>query len=305
MTQLAQRAGVKDGIVLGVGSGPAMDLAKALSAELHKSDNSGRHNLILAPATLGGMFAASSRQELLLDVQEEMLLPQWSGGGQAEIAFDAKYFSCAPLITAKNEVSISHIAAATLVMALDVARIVDCNGVNNEKKEQLKTVTSLCVSVLHAASSESSASVESEILQNQLIEAMLQLSTIQEYETIPQTLANSLLPTYFPQSHIFTYLSCILPGLCETFDSNGMIIGELTQLILDAQSNESNTKAKSLPEWASAITKQTNNPTMASLAYGTPDVETLIDKVDDYNTLRGIGDDSFLIGDVLERSLNR
>ena len=305
MTQLAQRAGVKDGIVLGVGSGPAMDLAKALSVELYKSDNSGRPSLILAPATLGGMYAATSRQALFLDVQEEMLLPQCGAEGEAEITFDAKYFSCAPLITAKNEVSMAHIAAATLVMALDVARIMDCNGVNNDKKQQLKAVTSLCVSVLNAASSESSDYAESRILQNQLIEAMLQLSAIQEYETIPQTLANALLPTYFPQSHIFTYLSCILPGLCETFDSNGIIIGDLTQSILDTQSNESNTQAESLPEWASAIIKRTNNPTMASLAYGTPDVKTLLNKVDDYATLRGMGDNLYLIGDVLERSLNR
>ena len=81
---LASRAGVKDGVIFGIGSGPAMDLAKALSARLHDGDGT----LILAPATLGGMYAASSPQMLLLDTSEEMLLPQ-SSDVKADVAYDA------------------------------------------------------------------------------------------------------------------------------------------------------------------------------------------------------------------------
>ena len=280
---LASRAGVKDGVVLGIGSGPAMDLAKALSARLHV----GGGTLVLAPATLGGMYAASSPQTLLLDTSEEMLLPQ-SSDVKADVAYDAKYFSCAPLFTAGKEVSMAHVGAALLTIALDMERM------TNGQTEQLKAVASSCAAVLNAAAAKN----ESSDSQQQLMEAMTLLSTLQSHETIPQTLTNALLPTYFPQNHIFTYFGCMLPGLCETLDAN-RAKSDIAQSILESNSESS------LSKWASSIAKGAGIPSMASLAFGTPDMKTLLDKVDAYGTLRGGGDDLYLMSEVLERSLNR
>ncbi|KAL3779434.1 hypothetical protein ACHAWO_000160 [Cyclotella atomus] len=287
---LVQRAGVKDGLVLGIGSGPAMDLAKALSAKLHTGSDD-ENKLILAPATLGGMYAASSPQTLLLDTGEEMLLPQWSKG-KASIAYDAKYFSCAPLYTFDKGLSMAHVAAALLTILLDVARTI------HVANEQMKSVAKSCVTVLKAAATKDESF--SHEAQQHLMEAILQLSILQStaQETIPQTLTNALLPTYFPQNHVFTYLGCMLPGLCETLESNG-IVEEISKSILDETANAD------LTSWAVSISKEAGIPSMASLAFGTPDLKTLLDKVDAYSTLRRGNEGVYLISEVLERSLNR
>lgn len=278
---------MKDGVVFGVGSGPAIDLAKALSTKLHDGDGT----LILAPATLGGMYAACSSDTLFLDTKEEMLLPQ-STGVNADIAYDdAKYFSCAPLFTADKGLSMAHVAAALLTVALDSSR--KFNG----QHEKLNDVALSCASVLNSATNKSK-SIEA---QQHLMNAITQLPKLQSRETIPQTLTNALLPTYFPQSHILTLLGCMLPGLCQTFDANG-VNTDLAQFILDNRSAKNST---TLSEWATTISKETGIPSMASLAFGTPDMNALLDKVDAYSTLRVGNNDEYLLSEVLERSLNR
>lgn len=297
---MAKRAGVKDGVVMGVGSGPAMDLAKALSFEI------GGDGLILAPATLGGMYAASSLQTVLLDTTEEMLLPKHIVKS-AEIAFDGKYFSFSPLYAENKVLSMAHVAAALLTIALDMARMMDSKRIEDNKPEEMKAVASKCASVLtFAAESKSNESSPAELseVQNQLLEATLQLSRQQSHETIPQILTNALLPTYFPQNHIFTYLGCILPGLCETLES-GPLVGEIATSILENNNNEATLKHNDPSTWSAHIAKEAGIPSMASLAFGTPDVKTLLNKVDAYTTLKRSDNDLYLISEVLERSLNR
>ena len=294
---LAHRAGLKDGVVVGVGSGPAIDLAKALSSQLQGSDG----NMILAPATLSGVYAACSSRSLLLDTNEEMLLPQHSQ--HAEIAFDAKYFSYSPLYTSNKEISMAHVAAAMVTILLDTARIMSIQGVST-KDEELKSMVMSCASVLQAAAESKNTSDESSYSKKQLLDAMLQLSEMQMEETMPQTLANALFPTYFPQNHILTYLGCMLPGLCETFEANGISSVVSTALLDTIRSSESS-DVRSLSEWATANAKEAGIPTMASLAFGTPDMKTLLNKVDAYATLTGENGDLYLLSEVIERSLNR
>jgi hypothetical protein len=271
-----------------------MDLAKALSAKLHPHSVEGENKLILAPATLGGMYAASSPQTLLLDTGEEMLLPQLTEV-KASIAYDAKYFSCSPLYTLdKGALSMAHVAAALLTLLLDVAR--KTGGTN----DQMKPIAESCAVVLNAAASKNESF--SDEARQHLLEAMMQLSIIQTaaQETIPQTLTNALLPTYFPQNHIFTYLGCMLPGFCETLEFHGMVQEMIPKPILDEIANGSD-----LTSWAAVVTKEAGIPSMASLAFGTPDLKTLLDKVDAYSTLQRGNEDLYLLNEVLERSLNR
>ena len=294
---LASRAGVKDGVVIGVGTGPAMDLAKIISSQLQCT---GR-NLLLAPATLSGMYAACSSQSLLLDTNEEILLPQYDQCG--EISFDANYFSCAPLYTTRNEISMAHIAASLVTILLDTSRVMAVKGVCS-KNEELKTMALSCVSVLQAAAKSKNSSAQSSGPKEQLLNTMLQLRGLHTEETMPQTLVNALFPTYFPQNHILTYLGCMLPGLCDTFEDNG-ISSEVSAVLLDTVTSKGTSDINSLSEWANAITKEAGIPTMASLAFGTPDMKTLLDKVDAYDRLYGHSSDLYLLSEVIERSLNR
>jgi len=296
---LAHRAGVGSTII-GVGSGPAMDLAKALSAELSRGDDG---KLILAPATLGGMYAASSPTTILLDTHEEMLLPSF-GGFKAEIAYDGKYFAHTPLCSF-NDVSLAHVAAALLTITLDLARVIDESGANDDKNKsaQMLSVASTFASVLQSATITTKDKVNLSEVQQELLQAILQLNALQtNEETIPQTLVNALLPTYFPQNHIFTYIASMLPGVCETLASSNGVVNEITQSITCTHNNEQ----YNLSHWAENITKDAGIPYMASMAFGTPDIKTLTDKIDAYVTLRGgnSNDDLYLMSTVLERSLN-
>jgi len=74
---LARRAGAQ--LVIGIGSGAAIDLAKAVAAI--NPDNA--MEVILSPATLGASMASTSDDSLILSTEEEALLPLSS-------AFDEK-----------------------------------------------------------------------------------------------------------------------------------------------------------------------------------------------------------------------
>jgi hypothetical protein len=67
---LAKRLGVQ--VVVGVGSGAAIDVAKSV-ANILADDGSNDVELILSPATLGGCIASTSDEPLLLSTEEEAL----------------------------------------------------------------------------------------------------------------------------------------------------------------------------------------------------------------------------------------
>eukprot|EP00804_Cyclotella_cryptica_P021803 CCRYP_000793-RA/>CCRYP_000793-RA protein AED:0.43 eAED:0.43 QI:0/-1/0/1/-1/1/1/0/267 len=256
-------------------------------------------------------------------------------------------------LTRKGDVpaalSMAHVAAAALTIVLDLARLVDTQQLELDSDDfalQVKTVASSCASILEAAAKESkdldtNNNVMIETTNGHahgkiLIEAILTLSSLMDqastiqsansssWTTIPQQLANALLPTYFPQSHIFTFMACTLPGLCNTFASNKTastsLVGEVAQTILNSGSIgnypvKPESSLAALSSWATNITQKAGIPTMARLAFGTPDLHGLFDKLDAYDALMesqydGIGgrrsnDHMFLLQDVLERSLNR
>ena len=70
-----------------------------------------------------------------------------------------------------------------------------------------------------------------------------------------------------------------------------------------------------LSSWASQVTMEAGIPSMASLTYGTPDLNTLVDSLDLYESMmatnlnRGVADGSgkdehWVMEDILQRSLN-
>jgi len=390
---LAKRAGLKegsfgsgDGTVIGIGSGAAIDLAKAVADSLfgnitsHKDDDRDENgfgrggSLVLAPCTLGGLWAASSNlAPVLLDTKEEMLLPHLTSSWSDAIVHDnvscrrtgtvvtldlSRHLAMPPLYTPFQPLkrseflsspSMAHVAAAALAIVLDVARSVDLGtkaGINNRHVDIQKHVTnemgsvaSACASVLELAALAAKDGVENSngntelAQQHHLLDAVPRLSQLVEQSslltqtpitiagTIPQKLANALLPTYFPQCHIITYLACILPGLCDVLSTSASSDGGVSMVetvarsIIDSGNGNQPVQLSSLSPWASHVTMESGIPSMAGLAYGTPDINTMMGSLDSYETLVASingssaifsGQDDHRITEyVLQRSLNR
>jgi hypothetical protein len=372
---LAKRAGLKegggpgDGVIIGIGSGAAMDLAKAVADTLFgnispceysdKTDPAGSASLVLAPCTLGGVWAASSNSSIsLLDTKEEMLLPYlptpWRNAAPnrrngAVVTLDPSfYLAMPPLYTSFHPVkrsdysctpTMAHVAAAALAIMLDLARSLDTTMIagtennavdlHNHVAMEIKEVTSLFASVLELATYDATnvggekSDNHTTFAQQHVLDAIPRLSSVLELSsllaniplttagTLPQKLANSLLPTYFPQCHLITFLASTLSGLCDVLSEslssgrNGSMVGVVATSITDT----------SLSSWASRVTMEAGLPSMASLAYGTPDVSTLVGALDSYEALMarlsgdvayGRGRDyQWLMEDVLQRSLLR
>jgi hypothetical protein len=385
---LAKRAGLKEagggpghGVIIGIGSGAAMDLAKAVADTLfgnispcengsNETDSAGSASLVLAPCTIGGVWAASSNSSVsLLDTKEEMLLPYlpppWRNNltparrnGTVVTMDPSMYLAMPPLYTTFQPVkrseytcapTMAHVAAAALAIMLDMARSLDVVAkagrenntvdLHNHVAKEIKEVTSLFTSVLELATSVAKNAGGDEnadnakLAQQYLLDAIPRLSSVVERSsllaniplttagTLPQKLANSLLPTYFPQCHLITFLASTLPGLCDLLSEslpaggNGSMVGVVATTITERGDAIDAVRTSSLSSWASRVTMEAGLPSMASLAYGTPDVNTLVGKLDSYEALMaslsggvayGRGrDDQWLMEDVLRRSLLR
>ena len=246
------------------------------------------------------------------------------------------YYSSMPPMT--------HVAAAALVIILDVARSLagkESDSVDYFRvMKEIQEVTSSFTAVLELATcvatdigeSEMNNSSHTMLAQRHLLNAIPRMSSIIELSsllanipittngTLSQKLANSLLPTHFPQCHLITFLASTLPGMCDVLSEspssgkNGSMLNLVTTSILErGKLNDDDAAARtisSLSSWASRVTMEAGLPPMASLAFGTPDVNTLVQQLDSYEALRLITinaqrDDQWVMEDVLRRSLLR
>ena len=382
---LANRAGIKaGGVVVGVGDGAAIDLAKAIAdslfdnvAPINDHNNNPNGSLVLAPCTLAGLWAATSNSPaLMLDTKEEKLLPHFSPSWREAITSGAicrrgtvvTMDACpqlsmplySPFLPLKrggaSTHTMAHVAAAALTIILDMARSLDdamnTGTTNNsvvelqQHLEEMKAVATMCSEVLQLASHEANndnggergtdSTTSNHILaQNLLVGTIPRLSPLIEQSTLlaqaplvsagtlPQKLANALLPAYFPQCHLVTFLASILPGLCDALSSASSsreetsLVGDVANSIIkcDGSDNGNTINESSLSSWASRVTMEADIPSMSQLAYGTPDVNALVNSLDSYETItanlnggvsHGSGqNDHWVLEDVLQRSLNR
>jgi len=350
---LAKRAGLgSDGVVIGVGSGAAMDLANAVNDTLfQKNINSDEHtkenneSLVLAPCTLSGLWAAASNSPaILLDTKEEMLLPHLSTSSWNDVSAirrktvvtidDSKLWDLPPLYTPFQPIkrseytctpSLAHVAAAILVVLLDVCRSLDVyieaggkddvtDTIKHDILQDIKLVSQVCVGIIELAAQEAKGIVhedrdDEQVYQQDIMDQLPRLPNIIHQVskitqqpitatgTQPQQLANALLPQYFPQTHLITYLASMLPAMCDTFSTSNKdfsVRKEVEKSIL----TKSELESSSLASWASEVTTDAGIPDMASLAYGTPDLKTLVGSLDSYETLMTSlsGGNSSLVG---------
>jgi len=389
---LAKRAGLKEGggqgcgVIVGIGSGAAIDLAKAVADTLFGNttmcNSSGNDSnldkyletsasLILAPCTLGGVWSATSNSpSILLDTKEEMLLPHlpptWMTQSSTSmhgrmrhgtiVSLELSTLAMPPLYTPfqpvrRSEYSsmppMTHVAAAALVIILDVARTLAGKESDNvdyfRVMKVIQEVTSSFTAVLELATCDSTENEQNDsnrtmLAQRHLLNAIPRLSSIIELSslvanlpittngTLSQKLANSLLPTHFPQCHLFTFLASTLPGMCDVLSEstvsgkNGSMLDLVTTSILERGKSNDDDAARtisSLSSWATRVSMEAGLPSMASLAFGTPDVNTLVEKLDSYEALmaslsggsimygKAQQDDQWVMEDVLRRSLLR
>lgn len=404
---LARRAGLKgggggagEGVVIGVGSGAAMDLAKAVADDLFGDDGDQTAedggSLVLAPCTLGGLWAAcSDAPSLLLDTKEGMLLPHWlhscsdalpAAGGVsrrkgAVVTLDdpSRHLVVPPLYSAfrparksqhASAPSMAHVAAAALSIALDAARSFDLAleeettregdaKLRRRVVEEMDAVASSCASVLklaagvansdrdggsnHVNDDEDGIFDRTQAAREHLLNAIPRLAPLVKQSsilaqipmatagTLPQKLANALLPAHFPQCHIVTYLASTLAGLCGVVsthsrssspsDGKTFLVEKVANSIIQCHedgSDDGNTNQSSkLSSYVSRLTTEAGIPSMASLAFGTPDLSALVGSLDSHEALiaslgqgafanyLGSGQDSrWIMEDVLQRSLN-
>mmetsp|Transcript_60911 Transcript_60911/g.180349 ORF Transcript_60911/g.180349 Transcript_60911/m.180349 type:complete len:340 (-) Transcript_60911:25-1044(-) len=313
--ELARRSGAK--AVLGVGAGSAIDLAKTVSSILN---HHGKVDLVLAPATLGASMASMNAHSLLLSQEEEALLPpefassrsrNGFSSADATVVLDGGAMAVPNLNTSSPRKSVATVvdaACASLAICLDAAHglpaddehisnlivitmenslaALSYNGKCHDKKEAEMANGHAISAAVHAGQLLSSASGSSGTRRS-----------------IPLALASSLLPRYFPHGHILTFFASMMPALCKTLSSDTAAKGAL-QAVSALVTGGNN--IEELIDWADRTCSEAKIPCMASLAEGTPDVSSMMGKLDANGALLNCEDArSDLVEEILHRSLSR
>lgn len=189
--------------ILGIGSGAAMDLVKALDVD-HK---------ILIPGTSTAVFAAGTPFALILDVETELLWTKviTSDGEQQEHQF----------FTSQHKNNLTTIVQPDLVATSPYA-MPACDAI-------LLDATYRTPERMLDLQSASKAMRLDSIIEGPLA-ASGHLEAGQSYALIPSgneshnqvtrsallTMSNSLLPSFFPRMPLFAFWASLLPGLAQT-----------------------------------------------------------------------------------------
>lgn len=194
----AQRTGAFT--VIGVGSGAAMDLTKAILRESDKKMTG-----ILVPSTCGAIMASAASLPLILDTQEEaLIIPEDSYDTNETMKTDP-----GTIIVETSDIADFHkgdAAYASLAVGVDAIYRGDTdNG-----------------ATLLRLASKAINEKEKESLVNTLLSAGNTLSygvAGSSVRSSPLALASSLIPTCFPNASMLTFMASLLPGLVQVMGS--------------------------------------------------------------------------------------
>lgn len=341
---MANRTGATT--VIGVGAGAAVDCAKAVAARMasalgsSSSNGSSSVDLILAPATLGSTMAAMSSTPLILSTAEEALLPPYLAcapdrktitpadfapvnptvcldgesmgfmdtcmmreGSQKEsislaTPIDGALASLAicvesSLLLADQTGSIGGDELEAMHNFMEGARsnaLATIDAHRKDRENDFDGIDAQKVARLHAAAAVAHA--------GQLLRFG---DRIDRKRSVSIALVSSLLPRYFPHGHALTFMASLLSGLCESCESMRKgSVGE-TPIRVGEQAIED------FPAWYEEVTAAMDVPKLVNMAEGTPDVGSMMTKVDANSALVGceeVGGCDFVEA-VLHRSLNK
>ncbi len=286
--ELMKRTGAIN--VIGVGSGPAMDLAKASyykNCEVTDVSDGDESHLILNPGTLGATLTAASKDCLTLSQKEEALLPYYSRPRQTNattILLDEKMISV-PTWCSSNDTlqlrshrghnaTITDAALAGLVIALDAAKAFgDISSDEVEVQEQFRRLlvdcvrNSLdCINTMneYGMDDPNGRNVAIEASKKHAIGSMLnagQLLSFGRDNSLPRrnisvAMSSSLLPKYFPFGNWISFTASLLPGVCRAIaESDGADDNALLSSIagMITGGNQKQNSLSSLVEWADEI----------------------------------------------------
>jgi hypothetical protein len=229
--ELLRRTGASS--VVAVGSGAAMDLAKAMPFERDLE------HLILVPSTYAAVLASSSSHSLFLDPVEETLVPSptmatadTSTGTCTTTIVPLDVHLMAPVV----EDSSSHVLYASLAIVLDACY----------RKSDHPLLPEMLTKVhdLLDASPPGTAALDHDTCVQLLYQSggLLSYGLGSEDRSIPIALSASLIPRIFPHVHALTFLASLVPGLChvlmEDSTRSATIDAQVNKLVVRIQQHD-------------------------------------------------------------------
>ena len=243
--ELAQRSGTT--MIVGMGSGSAMDLAKSISISTNQP-------CILCPNTLGGIMASSNPIPLHLDPHEEALLPApWYNQStlpEMEIVLDSQDIILPFSMERQDNIVINKerrddatysgaSSCPTLIDATLSSLVIstlssDNNNNNNDDDDIRQSCMQTCISLLkqidthiHHSSNgndgDGTIDFSKEFVQDctpnailamrQAGQLFMQQNNNDNIRSIPLALTCALLPKYFPHANMISFTSSMVHAL--------------------------------------------------------------------------------------------
>jgi hypothetical protein len=252
--ELMQRTGASS--VVSVGSGAAMDLGKAVQANLvgsscsSSSNSDGAQNtskntpLILVPTTYSGILAAGASHSLFLDAEEDTLvpLPQHHQGILAAATPDGTGAHHATVSTLEPQTYMEHLDADKFdVLLYAVSAILVDAGLRKSTHLSLPILLQDTIDLISlrdtintptTTTDSDVAKVSSEMmaLTTPLMNLLYQSAGLLSYglssdggfdeednRSITLALGSSLIPTLFPETHPLSFIASLAPGICRYY----------------------------------------------------------------------------------------
>jgi Iron-containing alcohol dehydrogenase len=206
--EMIRRTGASS--IVAVGSGAAMDLAKALAAA---DKNHSMEQLLLVPSTNAAMMAAGSSHSLLLDSVEETLIPH-----PKTVTCPTTVVPLDPRYTAELDSTVAVYAVVAIV--LDAALRKSANPLLPELVSELLHHLVLDVPLVPRTL------MTPEEIMSLCYRAgnLLSYGLGSEDRSSPIALASSLIPSIFPHVHILSFWANLVPGLCHALQQSSPVI---------------------------------------------------------------------------------
>jgi hypothetical protein len=215
LTDLCRRVGAST--VVGVGSGTAMDLAKAVVQSIGgrdiSSSNRGRNaaafeQLVLVPATATATMAAAMSHSLLLNAAEEAL---------TVYPPDSQSLQEIPTVQVVLEPTLVDDSRQTKALYASLAIGLDC--LTRDPTNEL-AITMIRNSLACLEFSDATEESHHELVQETLTTAggLISYGLENDVRSVPMALAASLTPTLFTEHDIVAFMASLLPALVEQVD---------------------------------------------------------------------------------------
>jgi hypothetical protein len=216
--EMVRRTGASS--IIAVGSGAAMDLAKALAAT---AKNDSIEQLILVPSTHAATIAAGTTHSLLLDSIEETLVLN-----RSSITCPTTVAPLDPKYTAAMDVN--HVVCVAVALILDACLRKSTNPHLEEMISKLHTL-------VRVQGQPTIMTHEEMMTLCYRSGNLLSYGLGSEDRSAPIALASSLIPCIFPHVHILAFWENLIPGLwyavtSTSSDALPVLLQDLVESIL-------------------------------------------------------------------------